>query len=99
MMLGDKVKADDAKQIGMVYKVVEPENLEETVSGIAQTLSEMPTQALGYTKRLLNQSMNNSLQEQLEMESELQIASAQSDDYSEGVAAFIEKRKPNFTGK
>ena len=54
--------------------------------------------ALGMTKRLLNQSMTNNLEDQLELEGKLQIEAAQSEDYAEGVAAFVEKRKPNFKG-
>lgn len=99
MMLGDKVSAEDAEKLGMVYRICPPEKLEEEVSVIAKKLAKMPTQALGYTKRLLNESMSNDLGQQLAMESKLQIISAQSDDYKEGVAAFIEKRRPIFKGK
>jgi 2-(1,2-epoxy-1,2-dihydrophenyl)acetyl-CoA isomerase len=59
----------------------------------------MPTKALGMIKELFNKSMTNTLDEQLALESKLQIEAAQSEDYTEGVAAFIEKRKPNFKGK
>ena len=83
----------------MLYKVVAIEDFEAETQKTALTLAQMPTQALGYTKRLLNASMTNDLNAQLDMESELQIASAQSEDYAEGVTAFIEKRKPNFKGK
>ncbi|WP_062052742.1 enoyl-CoA hydratase-related protein [Aquimarina longa] len=99
MMLGDKVSAKEAEQLGMVYKVVEVETFEEEAVKLASKLAKMPTKALGLTKRLLNQSMTNTLQEQLAMESDLQIESAESEDYAEGVNAFIEKRKPVFKGK
>jgi len=99
MMLGDKVSAHDAENLGMVYKVVAPEKLLDEVGALALTLAQMPTKALGMTKRLLNVSMTNDLNAQLELEGKLQIEAAQSADYEEGVAAFIEKRKPNFTGK
>tara|TARA_R110002095_G_scaffold130528_1_gene113206 strand:+ start:35 stop:814 length:780 start_codon:yes stop_codon:yes gene_type:complete len=99
MMLGDKVSALDAEKLGMVYKVVPSENFEEEVQKIATTLSKMPTKALGMTKRLLNKSMTNSLEDQLDMEGKLQIEAAQSEDYAEGVNAFVEKRTPNFKGK
>ena len=99
MMLGDKVSAQQAEDLGMIYQCIVADEFEQTAVKLAEKLSLMPTQALAYTKELLNQSMNNDLDAQLDMESRLQIASAQSEDYAEGVAAFIEKRKPNFVGK
>ncbi len=99
MMLGDKVSAMEAEKLGMVYKTVPSENFMEEVNNIASILANMPTKALGLTKRLLNKSMQNSLEEQLNLESKLQIESAQSEDYAEGVDAFVNKRKPNFKGK
>ena len=59
----------------------------------------MPTKALGLIKKTFNQSLTNTLEEQLALESKHQIAAAGTEDYAEGVAAFIEKRKPNFKGK
>ncbi|MCT8338707.1 2-(1,2-epoxy-1,2-dihydrophenyl)acetyl-CoA isomerase PaaG [Flavobacteriaceae bacterium TK19130] len=99
MMLGDKVSAEAAERMGMVYKVFSAETLSEETEKIANTLANMPTKALGMTKRLLNQSMTNDLEAQLDMESKLQIEAAQSEDYAEGVDAFVNKRKPNFKGK
>jgi len=99
MMLGDKVSAKEAEHLGMLYKVFPQDVFEEEVSKLALKLADMPTKALGLTKRLLNASLTNTLEQQLEMESELQIEAAESEDYQEGVNAFIEKRKPIFKGK
>ena len=98
MMLGDKVSAAEAAQLGMVYKAVPLEEFDATVAKLAEHVAQMPTKALVQTKQLLNASLNNNLSQQLAMESKYQIEAAQSDDYAEGVAAFIEKRKPNFKG-
>ncbi|WP_459212482.1 enoyl-CoA hydratase-related protein [Aquimarina rhabdastrellae] len=99
MMLGDKVDAVEAERLGMIYKVIPLENFEEEVTKLASKMGAMPTQALGYTKRLLNKALTNDLEQQLALESELQIASSETEDYQEGVNAFIEKRKPEFKGK
>jgi len=98
MMLGDKVSAVEAEKLGMIYKVFAPENFLEEVNKLAETLAEMPTKAIGLTKRLLNQSMTNNLDQQLVLESDLQIEASSSNDYREGVSAFVEKRKPQFNG-
>ena len=98
MMLGDKVSAVEAEKLGMVYKVIASENFIEEVAKLAETLAEMPTKAIGLTKRLLNQSMTNNLENQLALESDLQIEASSSNDYKEGVTAFVEKRKPEFNG-
>jgi 2-(1,2-epoxy-1,2-dihydrophenyl)acetyl-CoA isomerase len=99
MMLGDKVSAEEADKLGMVYKVIPSEVFTEEATRLAEHIALMPTKALAMTKELLNSSMSNTLDKQLELESKLQIEAAQSEDYAEGVASFIEKRKPNFNGK
>lgn len=99
MFLGDKVSAEEAERIGMIYKAVSPDEYEQTVDMLAERLAGLPTAALARTKMLLNSSLNSSLEGQLQLESEQQIAAAQSIDYAEGVAAFIDKRKPNFIGR
>lgn len=98
MMLGDKINALEAFNMGMIYKIIAPGIFEEEVQNLAVTLAQMPTKALGLTKRLLNQSMTNSLEQQLALESDLQIEASSSNDYNEGVTAFVEKRKPVFKG-
>ncbi len=99
MMLGDKVGAREAFEIGMIYKFYPVALFDEEVQKLAATLAKMPTHAIALTKKLLNKSMVNDLQQQLEMESDLQIESADSYDYNEGVNAFIEKRQPEFKGR
>lgn len=97
-MLGDKISAEEADRMGMIYKAVSLDEFEITINKLALKMANMPTKALGMIKELFNQSMTNDLDAQLALESKLQIEAAQSDDYAEGVAAFIEKRKPNFKG-
>lgn len=98
MMLGDKVTTAEALALGMIYKEYPTANFEDEVKTLAITLAQMPTKALGLTKRLLNQSMTNSLEQQLALESDLQIEASSSNDYNEGVTAFVEKRIPEFKG-
>jgi len=98
MLLGDKVAAQQARELGMVYKVFEPATFQQQALDLAQEMAQMPTKALGLTKQLLNASFNNTLDQQLTLESTLQIQAANSNDYKEGVTAFVEKRKPNFKG-
>jgi 2-(1,2-epoxy-1,2-dihydrophenyl)acetyl-CoA isomerase len=99
MMLGDKINAEEAQQLNMIYKVVDDEALIAETSLIAVRLAEMPTKAFEFTKILLNQSFENSLEKQLEQEGIYQVKAAATADYKEGVNAFIEKRKANFTGQ
>lgn len=97
--LGEKVSAKDAETMGLIYRCIEQENLFETALATATKLSEMPTYGIGLTKRAFNASLNNDLTSQLQLEEELQVLAGNSHDYNEGVSAFLEKRKPNFTGK
>ena len=98
-MLGDKISAEEAERLGMIYKLIPLESFEEDVQKLVVKLANMPTKALGLIKELFNQSMTNNLDQQLALESKYQIEAAQSEDYAEGVAAFIEKRKPEFKGR
>lgn len=99
MMTGDKVDAVEAERIGMIYKYFSEDTFEEEVEKLAVKMAKMPTKGLGLTKRVLNASLVNNLNEQLALESKYQIEAAQTEDYSEGVNSFVEKRKPNFIGK
>ena len=99
MMLGDKVSAKEAERLGMIYDFFPDEDFEEKSLEIARRLSFMPTKGLGYTKRALNQSLDNELERQLAIEDQLQSAAGQTHDYKEGVNAFLEKRKPVFRGE
>ncbi|MFT5011101.1 MAG: 2-(1,2-epoxy-1,2-dihydrophenyl)acetyl-CoA isomerase, partial [Pseudomonadales bacterium] len=99
MMLGDKISANEAEKLGMIYTYFPDETFEESSKAIAIKLSKMPTKGLGYTKRALNQSMTNTLTEQLALEDKLQTLAGETLDYKEGVAAFLEKRKPEFKGE
>lgn len=99
MMLGDKVSAADALSFGMVYKVVADAELHTKAMEVAATLSNMPTKGIGFTKRLLNESATNNLDQQLNREGDVQVDAANTFDYKEGVNAFLEKRKPVFKGE
>lgn len=99
MMLGDKVLATEAEKMGMLYKTFQDDIFKEESIKIAATLASMPTQGLWYTKQALNNSLINNLEQQLQTEDELQQKAAATADFKEGVRAFIEKRKPNFTGE
>jgi 2-(1,2-epoxy-1,2-dihydrophenyl)acetyl-CoA isomerase len=99
MLTGDKVMAEDAEKMNMIYKAVEDDQFLEVVNSQAAILASMPTYAIGLTKRAVNASMTNNLTEQLALEEALQTQAGQSVDFNEGVNAFLEKRKPVFVGK
>jgi len=99
MMLGDKVSATEAEQMGMIYKVLPAENFAEESFNIAVTLSQLPTRGLALTKKALNASAHNNLEQQLNLEDKLQYKAAHTKDYAEGIKAFIEKRPASFKGE
>jgi len=99
MMLGDKVPAAEAENMGMIYKVFPDESFVADSFAIAETLAQMPTKALAFIKHALTESSENSLEDQLKMEDEYQQKAAATKDYGEGVLAFMEKRKPIFIGE
>ena len=98
MMLGDKVSATEAVDMGMIYKYFEDDVFEKESISIAEILSQMPTRGLAFTKKALNHSMQSNLFDQLQLEDKLQFKAGHTDDYKEGINAFIEKRKPTFKG-
>ena len=98
-MLGEPIDATEAERIGMIYKVLPDENFEQQSFDLALRLSRMPTRGLGLTKRAIRMSFRNDIDKQLAIECELQTAAGQTHDYTEGVNAFLEKRKPEFKGK
>ncbi len=99
MMLGDKIGAKEAESIGLIYKTFPADILMEETRKVAVKLATMPTKGLALMKRALNQSLSNDLTIQLEVEATLQNEAGKTEDYLEGLQAFIEKRKPHFTGK
>ncbi len=98
-MLGDRFEAAEAKDLGLVNWVVPADDLKAETAKIANRLASSATVALGNIKELIHSSHGNSLQQQLAMEAEKFADCAASDDWVEGVMAFNEKRKPDFTGQ
>jgi len=98
MMLGDKISAQEAERIGMVYKFFPAETFVSEAEKMAFILSQLPTRALAFTKEALNKSLQQNLVQQLQTEDTFQQKAAATNDFKEGVAAFIEKRKAEFKG-
>lgn len=99
MISGDKVTADQAEMLNMIYKAVEDDRFDDEVLGFASKVALMPTKALGLTKKAVNQSFQNDLKTQLNLEEVLQTEAGNTYDFKEGVSAFLEKRTPVFIGK
>ncbi len=99
LMTGATISADRAAEIGMINRTVPSDELLNEAKVIASKLAAAPTAVIGRIKRMLNASFSNDLRAQLDLEAECQLESGRSPDFKEGVAAFFEKRPPNFTGK
>ncbi len=98
-MLGEAVDAEEAYRIGLVNKVVPDERIEEETLALSSTLAALPTRALGLIKQTLYASFESDLETTLEREAQGQTLCGYTQDHREGVAAFSEKREPNFTGR
>lgn len=98
-MLGDKISAKEAEKMGMIYKAFPVEDFAQSVEGLTKRLASMPTKGLALTKKAFSTSLNNSLEDQIAVENAAQITASETEDYSEGVQAFLEKRKPQFKGR
>jgi 2-(1,2-epoxy-1,2-dihydrophenyl)acetyl-CoA isomerase len=95
-LLGDPITAEVAADWGLIWQVVDDDALMDTAQAMAASLAQGPAEALAGIKKALNQSTENNLDQQLELERNLQQVLGHSADYREGVTAFSEKRKPTF---
>ena len=98
MSSGRRLSADEALAWGLVSEVVPADGLAARAAELAAELAALPTRAIAMTKRLLDHAETATLEEQLEWEAQLQSVATQTDDFREGVAAFLEKRPPRFSG-
>ena len=96
--MGNKIKADQAFEWGMVNRLVAHDDLDSATQEIATFYAKAPTKAIGMMKKMLNRSTTSSLEEMLQYEAYCQEIAGRYSDYKEGVSAFNEKRKPSFTG-
>mgnify|MGYP004003712419 CR=1 FL=1 len=98
MMTADPISAIEAQNMGMIYRTFKDDEFIESSFDLAERLAQMPTKALGLTKRLLNKSLNNDLETQINEEEKHQTIAGKTNDFKEGLASFLEKRKPKFNG-
>lgn len=97
--MGTRVKAREAERLGLINKTVAPEQLDTAVMEFVDFYSKAPTKAIGLIKKMLNKSATSTLDDMLDYEAYCQEIAGNTDDYKEGVSAFIEKRKPDFKGR
>jgi 2-(1,2-epoxy-1,2-dihydrophenyl)acetyl-CoA isomerase len=98
-LLGEKLSAEDAERWGLIWKSVDDARLMEEASGLARRLAAGPTKGYALIKRAIYESAGNSLESQLDLERDLQREAGFSEDYREGVSAFLQKREPSYRGK
>lgn len=99
MMLGEKIHAEEAERIGLIYKCVEDDALEEEAMALVRKLADGPTLALGRMKATLREGLETDLGTTLAAEAQAQRIAGKSQDAAEGAMAFLQKRKPTFTGR
>ncbi|MDZ7807741.1 MAG: 2-(1,2-epoxy-1,2-dihydrophenyl)acetyl-CoA isomerase PaaG [Gracilimonas sp.] len=97
--LGEKVSAQEAVEMGMIWKSYPTSDFMKEAQAVASKLAKMPTRGFGLTKKGFNAGFSNNLEEQMKLEADLQAEAGKTHDYNEGVQAFLEKRKPEFKGK
>ena len=98
-MLAPQIKAEQAKEWGLIWDVVDDDELMKTATEVARGLADGPTLSLARIKEAMNRASGNQLSQQLDLERDFQRELGRSEDFKEGVLAFLAKRKPNFKGK